>query len=566
MNWRKKNVYKVIRSIIEAVVLIILLMIIIRALFSFNTYEPYREEEAVSNSGFIALSYFGVDRTGNSTLTSTKRLDEHLKALYKQGYVTITGQDIKDYFETGKALPEKALFLIFEDGRNETAIFAQNIMEKYNYKGTIMTYAQKLEENSSKFLKGEDLKKLLDSTFWELGTNGYRLSYINVFDGNHNYFGEMSEEEYAALHDDLGKEYNHYLMDYIRDKDGIPKESYKEMYKRISDDYEKMERMYEDEVGEVPQLYMLMHANTGKFGTNNRVSEVNEEWIKRMFQMNFNREGNSWNTHTDKLQKADSALYNLTRMQIQPDWYSNHLLMRIKYDTKQDLEFMNGIQKQYDKWTILEGALECKPEKAVLTSIPKGAAKILLKGDRKWKNFRVQVTLTGNTSGSQSIYLRADNELTTYVSVSFDNHTLYIKETSPAGEKELFKVKLMDADESKLISKSEISKAKIDIEMSEDNISVWVDDILTADKVRLSEIKEGTIGLGCEWVKEDQGQKYTTDDVYDGVFEKLSVTTLPHEKNKTETLYDNHLHGLDKVNDVIRNVFNSVINWFIKYL
>ena len=132
----------------------------------------------------------------------------------------------------------------------------------------------------------------------------------------------------------------------------------------------------------------------------------------------------------------------------------------------------------------------------------------------------------------------------------------------------------MDADGSKLLSKSEISKVKIDIEMNEDNISVWVDDILTADKVKLSEIKEGTIGLGCEWVKEDQGQKYTTDDVYDGVFEKLSVTTLPHEKNKTETLYDNHLHGLDKVNDVIkgvldsviRNVFNSVINWFIKYL
>ena len=185
MDWRKKNVYKVIRSIIEAVVLIILLIVIIRALFSFNTYKPYSEEEATSNAGFVALSYFGVDRIGSDTLTSTQRLDEHLKALYNQGYVTITQEDIKDYFEKNKALPKKALFLIFEDGRNETAVFAQQVMEKYNYKGTIMTYAEQVEGESSKFLKGEDLKKLLKSMFWELGTNGYRLSYINVVDENH---------------------------------------------------------------------------------------------------------------------------------------------------------------------------------------------------------------------------------------------------------------------------------------------------------------------------------------------------------------------------------------------
>lgn len=545
MDWRKKNVYKVIRTIIEAVVLIILLIVIIRALFSFNTYKPYSEEEATSDAGFVALSYFGVDRIGSDTLTSTQRLDEQLKALYDQGYVTITQEDIKDYFEKNKALPEKALFLIFEDGRNETAVFAQQVMEKYNYKGTIMTYAEQVEGESSKFLKGEDLEKLLKSTFWELGTNGYRLSYINVVDENN---------------------YNHYLMDYIRDDEGIPKESYKKMYKRISADYEKMETIYQDEVGKLPETYILMHSNTGKFGTNDRVSGVNEEWIKKLFQINFNREGNSWNTNTDELGKADNALYNLTRMQTRADWYTNHLLMRMKYDTNQDLEFIKGNLNQYNEWTILEGALECKPEKAVLTSTPKGAAKLSLKGDRRWKNFQVETTLTGNTSGSQSLYLRADDKLTNYVSVSFNHQTLYIKEKTQEGEKELFQVKLLDEAESEAVSKRESQKVKINIEMNEDYISVWLDDRLTADKIKLSEIKEGTIGLGCEWTNQDDKEKHTIDDVYDGVFEKLSVTTLPDEKNKTHKLYDNHLHGLDKVNQMVTNAFSSVINWFIKYL
>ncbi len=80
----------------------------------------------------------------------------------------------------GKALPDKALFLLFEDGRRDTAIFSQKIMEKYNYKATMFTYADKFEKNDPKFLMPKDLLKLVDSSYWELGTNGYRLEYINV--------------------------------------------------------------------------------------------------------------------------------------------------------------------------------------------------------------------------------------------------------------------------------------------------------------------------------------------------------------------------------------------------
>ena len=35
--------------------------------------------------GFLAVSYFGVDRQGTDTLISTKELDEQLKTLYDLG-------------------------------------------------------------------------------------------------------------------------------------------------------------------------------------------------------------------------------------------------------------------------------------------------------------------------------------------------------------------------------------------------------------------------------------------------------------------------------------------------
>ena len=349
MNFKRKNRIKVIRSILEGIFLIVVLGVIINALFSSTDYEAFDNSEATSEDGLVAISYFGVDRNGDSTLISTERLNEHLQALKKQGYVTVTHEDIKNSYKNGKPLPENSLFLMFEDGRRDTGIFAQKLLEKYNYKASMMTYAEKFEEKDPKFLQAKDLKEMLESTYWELGSNGYRLAYINVFDRYNYYLGELSTLEFAMISDCLGRNYNHYLMDYIRDENELPKESYKHMEARISADYEGIRREYEQKMGAVPQLYVLMHANTGQFGNNKKVSHVNSKWIHELFQMNFNREGNCWNT---KLGEEDE-IYNLTRMQPQPYWYSNHLLMRIKYDSGQDMDFMNGNEEEYKEWNVL---------------------------------------------------------------------------------------------------------------------------------------------------------------------------------------------------------------------
>ena len=157
-----KDKMKAFRSVCEGIILIFLLVTILKALLSFSEYKPY-DSNNISNTtdtGFIAVSYFGVDRNGNDTLISTDMLNQHLKALKNNGYVTITQQDILDYYEKGKKLPEKSLFLIFEDGRTDTAIFSQNITEEYNYKSTILTYADKFEKEDPKFLKPDDLKSI----------------------------------------------------------------------------------------------------------------------------------------------------------------------------------------------------------------------------------------------------------------------------------------------------------------------------------------------------------------------------------------------------------------------
>lgn len=552
---KKKDRIKIARGILQGVILIILLIAIIKALFSFSVYEPYNSSKISNNqdSGFIAVSYFGVDRTGNDTLISTKRLDEQLKALKNNGYVTITQKDVVDYYLKGKTLPPKSIFLLFEDGRRDTAIFSQKIIEEYNLKATMLTYADKFEKEDSKFLSSNELLELVDSSYWELGTNGYRLEYINVFDKDSNYLGNLNSVEFAESASSMERDYNHYLMDYIRDEYNIPKESYEEMKQRIDSDYKALSKVYTKEISQVPKLYALMHSNTGQFGTNDKVSEINGKWIKELFNMNFNREGFSLNT-------IDSSIYDLTRIQPQAYWSTNHLLMRILDDTKQDIEFVVGDKEKASKFKEVSGKAEFKDDTIILTSLSEGKGILKLLNSDTYKDVKVSTILNGNIIGSQGIYLRANDDQSDSLCVRLMNNVISIIENSKGSSNVIFSLDLSKNKEEKFDIRDGGSR-KVDITLVNDKISIDIDGTNIAKDLDVTNENQGSIYLESAWGEYGYSQRNIADDVYDGVFKKFRITDV----NDNE-LYDSSLKGVDSIIYSLRNFTDKIIDWFIKYL
>lgn len=552
---KKKDRIKIVRGILQGVILIILLIAIIKALFSFSVYEPYNSSKISNNqdSGFIAVSYFGVDRTGNDTLISTKRLDEQLKALKDNGYVTITQKDVVDYYLKGKTLPPKSIFLLFEDGRRDTAIFSQKIIEEYNLKATMLTYADKFEKEDSKFLSSNELLELVDSSYWELGTNGYRLEYINVFDKDSNYLGNLNSVEFAESASSMEIDYNHYLMDYIRDEYNIPKESYEEMKQRIDSDYKALSKVYTKEISQVPKVYALMHSNTGQFGTNDKVSEINGKWIKELFNMNFNREGFSLNT-------IDSSIYDLTRIQPQAYWSTNHLLMRIWDDTKQDIKFVIGDKEKASKFKEVSGKAEFKDDTIILTSLSEGKGILKLLNSDTYKDVKVSTILNGNIIGSQGIYLRANDDQSDSLCVRIMNNVISIIENSKGSSNVIFSLDLSKNKEEKFDIRDGGSR-KVDITLVNDKISVDIDGTNIAKDLDVTNDNQGSIYLESAWGEYGYSQRNIADDVYDGVFKKFRITDV----NDNE-LYDSSLKGVDSIIYSLRNFTDKIIDWFIKYL
>lgn len=553
----KKDRIKIVRSIFEGIIVITVLIIIMKALFTFSVYEPYssstvsKESKDVKN-GFIAVSYFGVDRTGDETLIGTESLEKQIKALKENGYVTVTQQDILDYYKSGKTLPDKALFLLFEDGRRDTAIFSQKILEQYNYKATMLTYADKFEKKDPKFLMPKDLLNLKESSFWELGTNGYRLEYINVFDRKTNFLGRLSSVEFSKAAPTIRRDYNHYLMDYIRDENGIPIETREEMNRRIDYDYETLTKIYDNEIGYVPQLYVLMHSNTGKFGTNDKTSEINGKWIKELFSINFNREGYSLNLQ-------NSSIYDLTRIQPQAYWSTNHLLMRIWDDTKKDTEFVTGDKEKAKDFEQIHGQAEFVDDKIILTSLPKEKGLIKLANRASLKDVKISTMLNGNILGSQSIYLRSNEDTSDSICVQLVNNVINVIENSNGNQINLYYLDLGDKDKEYDIKDS--GSKKVDITLIDNKLTLTIDDKKIAEDLKINNENKGDIFLESSWGKYEYSQRNIADDVYDGIFKSFKVT----DKNNV-VLYDSSLKGVAAISYDVKNSFNKLVNWFIKNL
>lgn len=61
--------------------------------------------------------------------------EEQMRYLHEQGYTTLTLQQVKDFYYSGKSLPEKAVLLTFDDMFKSVYIYAYPILKKYGFHG-----------------------------------------------------------------------------------------------------------------------------------------------------------------------------------------------------------------------------------------------------------------------------------------------------------------------------------------------------------------------------------------------------------------------------------------------
>ncbi|TQR28376.1 polysaccharide deacetylase [Lysinibacillus sphaericus] len=574
LNPAKKNRRKIIRSIVQTIIVVFLAVILIRVVFLTDK----RVEETVplvNKDGFIALSYFGVSRGESPKYVSKENLRKQLALLESQGYTTVTQQDILDFYQKNKPLPEKALYLSFEDGRTDSSIFAQNIMEDLNFKATMFTYANKMDTRDNKFLKPKDLLLMKKSGYWELGSNGYRLTYINMYNDKGQSLGVKDENN--VPNKTTIEYYNHYLMDFIRNQYMIPSETRQEMEKRIRKDYKLMHDIYEEELGEVPKVYAIMHANSLYNNMDSLVESANTKEIKDIFKMHFNLELGAYND-------ADANLYNLSRLQVSPYWSTNHVMMKIRQASKQNVEFEVGDRQRAKEWSVLKGAAEFENNEITITSEPSSEGRVILKETLPEK-YNINFAFKGNVVGQQSIYLNYDEKYNSYIRVALIDNEIVVFEKSPESsvvEKERFPLNeikwneeeyafnkatvydYLDTQKGSRIDEEEyprnLTKTRVfNIYVENGKINIGVDKVLSKTIQVNPDIQGSKIGFGALFSKKETSHEQYADDIYDTFIEDILITDV-----NDQTLFTNQYTKFDKVKHKTLTLFNNVVDFFIE--
>ena len=355
-----------------------------------------------------------------------------------------------------------------------------------------------------------------------------------------------------------------------------------------------------------------MHGNTGKFANNNAVSSVNEKWIRELFPMAFIREGYCFN-------QRNSSIYDLTRMEPQPYWPINHLLMRIKYDINTPIDFVSGDASRQDAWNLIEGAAEIENETYTLTTMPEGEAIAEVRESSSLPDVKLSTKLLGNAFGAQQIFLRSDSNRENCLCVELINDQLVVFEKRGGVRQDLYQEKIpvilgeiipsveekkKEAEVQENMTFARYAKTKeqaeeyygraknreempaasvadgaepydhvqsfhrrgdhqLDIDLKGGKLKLRLDGMEVPQPIEVTENGQGSIFLGASWQGEAWSQRNLADDVYDAVFDKFTITTNTG-KDKEKVLFTTELSGWNKLRFQTGELWDKVLFWFLR--
>ena len=117
---------------------------------------------------------------------SQQELENDLKYLKSSGYTAIDVQDLLDFVNNGKPLPEKPVMLTFDDGYYNNFVYAFPLLQKYDMKAVLSIigkytdqYTVSPDENPLySHVTWSEAVEMVDSGFIELQNHSYDLHTI----------------------------------------------------------------------------------------------------------------------------------------------------------------------------------------------------------------------------------------------------------------------------------------------------------------------------------------------------------------------------------------------------
>ncbi len=172
-------------------------------------YHGFIKDEKLQNTYMIHPDYFEND----------------LKYLKENSYNTIVIQDLIDYFEKGKELPENPVMLTFDDGYYNNYYYAYPLLKKYNAKAIISPIGYTADEFQAPVEKNPAYSQCDWNEYREMVESGH----IEIQNHTFNLHKNINGRKGASIKS--GEDYKEYHLMLIEDLNKFNKRMYEELGK-----------------------------------------------------------------------------------------------------------------------------------------------------------------------------------------------------------------------------------------------------------------------------------------------------------------------------------------------
>jgi len=191
MITRKKSKY---------VIVMILLVAWAGGLLGYMEFERYinsKNENAAANPinpiigvtrdvPIPVLLYHGIVEEEDGTNVTIADFREQMLALKKNDYTAIDTHDLFTYYKEGAELPQKSVVITFDDGRKDSFLNGDPILEEVGFKAVMFVVTKRLESGDAFFLSWDELQHMHQSGRWDIEAHAYESHDLIPIDHNGN--------------------------------------------------------------------------------------------------------------------------------------------------------------------------------------------------------------------------------------------------------------------------------------------------------------------------------------------------------------------------------------------
>lgn len=188
-------------------------------------YEKYiHAEEQEYKIPILLYHHLSETEAESDTVLSPANFERQVKLLYENGYQTVSFEDLLQFVENGKKMPEKAVVITFDDGYYSNYEYAFPILQKYGFEATIFVIGHSIGQDMYKdtgykitpHFGTQEMQEMLASGLIKIHSHTYDMHQWSAYES-----GDVIRENMLPLAGESEEEYTQALRQDVEKQDKI---------------------------------------------------------------------------------------------------------------------------------------------------------------------------------------------------------------------------------------------------------------------------------------------------------------------------------------------------------